>query len=291
LHLAFAGIAGEARVFAAATEYGANRLLARHDGSGPLIMEAKGAAVPGRECVVTVEVTQWQGLGGIIGPVHLVAPRDERPAPPVEGRRVLLDLPFDHIDGEMTPDDSGFDHMAKVTGAQLVDGRFGKALKFDGEDDAVVVPDSAVFDLPGDELSWELWFTADAPVVHDIVYHNLITKTPNYTNGLLLNYQARDSKVGFIQGSATGAPNVSVGAYGRWHHVVATYADNVQRLYYDGRLTAERFNPIRPTLSSQPIRIGGGGADVPRASRVTIDAVRLYNYALSADEVAERFAR
>jgi hypothetical protein len=227
LRLMFNGVVGKARVWGAATGLGPNRLLAEHDKAGPFIVDAKGAAVPGRECVVTVEVSNWRGRGVLQGPVRLVAPLGESPTPPVTERCVLLDLSFDQLHGETTPDDSGFDHTAKVIGAQLVDGRFGKALLFDGQGDAVIVPDSGVFDVPDGALTWELWFKADGPVVDAIVYHNLITKTPGYTHGLVLNYLTQDNAVIFMQSDPSKSPRV--------------------------------------------------------------DGVRLYNYALSADEVQQRY--
>lgn len=289
LKLLLHGVQGSARVFASTPGFGRPRRVGGSGGGKPAILDIKGAVVPGRASVLTIEITQWAGPGGLLGPVRIVAPREEAvPAAPPP-RSILLDLGFEEVRDGHTPDASHFAHRVEVNGATTVDGVEGKALRFDGEDDHVLVPDSPVFDLPGGALSWELWFNQEEPVTDDIIFHTLITKTWDYTNGLLLNYQDRSNPVTFIQNDPNRRLAVPAGARGRWHHVVGTCEGTEQRLYLDGRLVGSQVMPLPPPLSSQPIRIGGGGADTWRGSRVSIDNVRLYNYALSGEEIGRRY--
>ena len=59
---------------------------------------------------------------------------------------------FDEDQGNVAEDASGNDHSGKINGAEWVDGKFGKALKFDGAG-AVVIPHS-------DDLTLEFYTIA-----------------------------------------------------------------------------------------------------------------------------------
>lgn len=166
LRLAVGGVHGVARVFCTVPGVTPSRLVGQSVGPNAFSVDVKGSVVPGREAIVTIEVTHWGGVGRMFGPVALVSPRGEPVAPEVPERSLLLHLPFDLIREGATPDALPFDHRAKVYGARLVKGRFGRALSFDGQWDRVEVPDSPVFDLPGGAVTWALWFRQDEQIEH-----------------------------------------------------------------------------------------------------------------------------
>jgi beta-galactosidase len=74
---------------------------------------------------------------------------------------------------------------------------------------------------------------------------------------------------------------------GRWHHVAGTYDGKRMALYIDGTLdTAQQASgPIG--VDDDPVLIGENAAESQRFWSGLIDDVRVYNYGLSAQEVAE----
>jgi len=56
-------------------------------------------------------------------------------------KTMVLALSLDDVSGNITRDSSLYGLDAKVNGPKLVDGKFGKALEFNGEKDFVQVPD------------------------------------------------------------------------------------------------------------------------------------------------------
>jgi hypothetical protein len=77
---------------------------------------------------------------------------------------------------------------------------------------------------------------------------------------------------------------------GRWHHYVATYNNGVCEVWIDG---AKEASDNRGAYSlwigdNQPWVFGGkeGGEDGGEYYTGQLDDVRLYNYALSDDEIA-----
>lgn len=67
-----------------------------------------------------------------------------------------------------------------------------------------------------------------------------------------------------------------------WTRLVATYDGSAMRLYADGTLLAERPTKGKLQQSARPLVIGAH----PAQFRGGIDDVRLYNYALSTEEIA-----
>lgn len=81
---------------------------------------------------------------------------------------------------------------------------------------------------------------------------------------------------------------------GNWHHVVCTYSNKVLQLYYDGQLLEEK-------ITQNALNIADGkefviGNNDPRNASThnydgDIDDVQIYNRVLTAEEVADEYAR
>ena len=76
---------------------------------------------------------------------------------------------FDEGEGEVAEDSSGDGHSGTVEGAKWIEGKYGKALEFDGKDDCVTIPNSNALRLDGN-LTIEAWVrlkksNAFAPVI------------------------------------------------------------------------------------------------------------------------------
>ncbi len=81
---------------------------------------------------------------------------------------------------------------------------------------------------------------------------------------------------------------------GRWYHLAGTYDGEILKLYINGRLEGEAHygKPIRSDKA--PVHIGGGklfgtGWGNQFTTDAVIDDVRIYNRALSADQIRSLF--
>ena len=72
----------------------------------------------------------------------------------------------------------------------------------------------------------------------------------------------------------------------KWHHIAATYDKKEQKLYKDGKLVASKPNTGEMNVNANPVIIGASGGK-SRYFNGRIDDVRIYNNALSEDEVRE----
>jgi hypothetical protein len=73
---------------------------------------------------------------------------------------------------------------------------------------------------------------------------------------------------------------------GQWHHAVGTYDGSQICLYVDGKLDVSSTASGTININSQPVYIGVNSERPNRFWNGLIDDVRLYSYALTADEVA-----
>lgn len=160
-------------------------------------------------------------------------------APFASDGHTLLLYHFDEGEGAVAKDSSGHGCDGEVRGAQWVDGRFGKALRFDGIDDSVfrkLLP--AVAGLK--QFTVECWFKQDDPegrqflVGHDVVFHFDLGGGV----GSSLSLYNRGGSVANAEGLrhqqiGTGLGTVRVG---RWHHLAATFDGRQVSFFLDGVL-------------------------------------------------------
>jgi hypothetical protein len=87
---------------------------------------------------------------------------------------------------------------------------------------------------------------------------------------------------------------IPAGDVDNWHHVAGVYEGDTYKLYRDGELIAEQTETFAPTTVDAPWAIGGRLATTPEEDRPfsgLIDDVRVYERALSSDEVRALFRR
>lgn len=165
----------------------------------------------------------------------------------------------------------------------------GLALRFDG-DDEVLMPDSP--GLEPSRLTVDAWVrNAATPGSYRYVVSKGATACSASSYGLytgssrgLAFYVAGPS--GYVVSAQAGSDAIWDGA---WHHAVGTYDGETVRLFVDGaQVGSARPAPasISYGLPSKNLRFGTyrGDCDLPYTG--DIDAVRIWNLALTEDEVA-----
>ncbi|MCX6767759.1 MAG: LamG domain-containing protein [Candidatus Micrarchaeota archaeon] len=178
-------------------------------------------------------------------------------------------------------DYSGNGNNGTINGAAYVDGKFSKALDFDGTDDYVDYGDAC--DLTGS-------FAIEAWIKTSQTGGMIITKIKENT---AWNYQINVDGSGHLQAyvggwvTSTGTVNDN-----RWRHVALVSDGSTGHLYIDG--IQDGSGAISPTANNYPLYVGayeslGGG--VGGFFDGTIDDIIIYNRGLSADEIREDYLR
>ena len=187
-----------------------------------------------------------------------------------------------------TPDTSGNDITALLSGApKLVDGHRGKALSLSGLDDFVEVYRDRKLDITGTALTLDAWvkpgrWTGQFPIIAK-GDHQWTLKMKNETT---LEF--------FIHSGTWRAVQAKVpdGFYGNWHRVSGTYDGTAVRLYIDGAEVASLPFTGAIDYSAADVNIGRDfemswtdPSNVGRLACGDVDDVRIYDRALSADEL------
>ena len=183
--------------------------------------------------------------------------------------------------------DSGPNHIdgATLGDPSWTDGVLGGALQFDGDGDYIDLSNHTDFDLTG-QITVSAWIKVDA---FDKDWQTIIAKGDsswrlqrNRGNDAL-EFSCTGLPVpGSNYGSIYGKTNVNDG---QWHHALGTYDGSRISLYVDGRqdVSADVKGSIK--TNDQSVYIGENAEKPGRFWNGLIDDVRIYSYALSADEV------
>lgn len=191
---------------------------------------------------------------------------------------------FDEGNGNKVKDASGNGHDGEIIGeVEWVDGKFEKALQFDGGH--VQVPHEDVMNL----RQWTMTAWIKVPKIVD-PYQVIVGKETwpnrNYTMWI------RPGVMTFGFTLPGGAQDLQVGSKvvtdNQWHFVAGVYDEKNLTPYVDG----ERFNPRgaagKPATSGAPLIIGAQGPNGKNGPlKGIIDEVAVYNTALDEDEITE----
>lgn len=168
-----------------------------------------------------------------------------------------------------------------VNGAVPVEGKYGKAMGFDGTNEVT----TGVFSDLGDIFTVSVWFKS--PSGGEIVSHyNRVDFGPEkgwkLSIGGVITLQI-NSDVTIRSPVLSPSP-----LDGNWHHVIGIKDGSSGRLYYDGSLAFSTSSAVATQYHpSQPLRIGWSKDTGTPHINGTIDEVRIYNRALAQQETID----
>lgn len=189
-------------------------------------------------------------------------------------------------------------HGILVNSPQWVNGKYGKALSFDGIDDYVEIADSS--SLRVQSFSLEAWiYMTKRPYQHGELNSAIINK---------LNFDPKPVCKGYkIQFEAPSVTNdnlvISIGdgieqkflvsynsindlTLNQWHHIVGTYDGTIAKIYIDGILRASSTPQSYVIAHDEAtLRLGGEYYYAGCSFSGLIDNAMVYNRALSPEEV------
>lgn len=196
---------------------------------------------------------------------------------------------FDETQGDRAADASGNGFHGAARNVTWVRTGAGGAARFAGEN-SFVDCGTAVAERIGTTLSLEAWVNPRTTPAGEAG----IAGT-GYGGFLLTQYT--DNALWWYIASGTNQLRATV-ENGVWHHVVGTFDGETLALFVDGRERARRPTRFPGPAKGSPFLIGRVGAQVdaedPNYARTgffqgMVDAVRLYDRALTPAEVAEHF--
>lgn len=158
----------------------------------------------------------------------------------------------------------------------------GRALAFDGDDDAVNVPHA-------DPFSPIVQITVTAWISHNLTskYRAIVDKRDSAEDGFDL-FLDPNSKLYFRANTFTLAGVIDV-ADGLWHHVAGTYDGISLRLYVDGALEASVTVGLTQLQTTADLKIGHHHSSDDFTFQGVLDEVRVYRDALDIHEIQDMY--
>lgn len=202
--------------------------------------------------------------------------------------------PLNDVEPDGTvPDASPENNDGTVRGDVSVargDGRVGNALAFDGDGDYVEVPDADSLDVTS-EVTVAAWayLEGDRETKRAIVAKDWDLKNAlPYVIDLGTNHANDELSFGFYDGSWHDVTTGSKAPKDEWFHVAGTFEDGELRIYLDGaERNATTVSPSSLPSNDEPLLIGRrtGSGSTRQDFDGLLDEVRVYDRALSADEI------
>jgi hypothetical protein len=196
---------------------------------------------------------------------------------------------FDEGTGDIARDSSGNNHDGEIFNATWVEGKYGRALEFEGNGNSIVkVPHF-------DELNLEIFTIAAWIKVPELGgFQGIIAKDGIDPGGTLrtygifviqnqagIHYSFRDAA-----GTHQTVNGSAVAADGTWHHVTMTYDGTTMNGYVDGNLDIQRAFSGPPITNDGALTIG---SDEPGDYflKGIVDEVYVIRIPLVEEEIAQ----
>jgi len=186
----------------------------------------------------------------------------------------VLNLDFEEGIGATAFDKSPYGNDGTITGATWVAGKFGKALSFDGVNDIVT---TTMTGMSGNLVTVSFWM-------------NWTGGAENYEHPLTLGTYDLSFYVdntGYFAIAGDIGETFQTISQNTQYFVVATYDGTNLRLYLNGVLKVTVAGTL--SFANYNVDIGARGGGFNNWFGGIIDEVRVYNRALSADEVKTRW--
>ena len=192
---------------------------------------------------------------------------------------------YDEGKGDTAEDLSGNDHEGVIDNPEWVDGKFGTALLFGGQGSDVFVTVESTPELNVDACTFMAWINAE----HWDGVRQIVGKSVHGGCGGRVQYglfsEAGVFKVRLETEGGRADISTDLPDTDKFVHVAFTNDTDKTKIYFDGEEVVEGDTPGTLNANEDPWRVG---QDCDRANYVfagIIDEVRLWNRALSEDEI------
>ena len=203
----------------------------------------------------------------------------------ISDESLILYFSFNELDGDTVIDHSPYGNDGTIAGTpELVPGKFGNALKLNGQSDWVEVPHAEILTVDQD-VTVMAWINAERHKgPNDQRWQGILAKG----NGPRSYSFYTESPSECLHLSAGGSGSVCTGkiALNEWQHVAAHVEDGTHRYWLNGEAVGEfdGQNPLPGTADQADVLVGKTH-ESNREFLGLIDEVRIWNRALSEDEI------
>lgn len=197
---------------------------------------------------------------------------------------------FNEGAGTIAGDQSGHGNNGTISGAAWVNSLplLGQALQFDGLDDFVEIPDMPILDIGGEGITitaWirktystnQGWIVGKGATPDDVVWH-----ISEVASSIGAWYLIRTT-------SEPATERTVVSALYGWMHIALVYDGAFMRLYKDGVVKDSVSKTGTLAQNDSPVFIGRDGRVVGGHYTGIIDDVKLYDFALTPEEIRAEF--
>lgn len=211
---------------------------------------------------------------------------------------------FDEGTGSTAYDSAG-NNDGNIYGATWATGQIGGALSFDGINNYVGLPDNDPIWLPQNDFTVSTWvyFDNDPGIANELIIDLDFTywTDQNLCSGSAIRRYKENGKVGFQMETTTTTELLytdDTQLKNRWYHIVGVRFGTTQSIYIDGQLNTTRIcsnAPIKFSGQCDDKKVNFGKAYDGCWTTGTyyldgkIDDVRIYNRALSAEEIEQLY--
>jgi hypothetical protein len=195
---------------------------------------------------------------------------------------LVVHYAFEEGKGDVVSDSSGKGNEGVVHDTYWVEGDFGKALEFNGRSswiDCGMNP-SLDFSEAGTISVWCLPTRPDG----GLVGHTDGVEWINQRLVLTL-YPGANVMWAVSDGASEAHFNVGSVRMRAWTHVAVTFNGETVKVYLNGKPTHSKDCKIKPNVKGVPLVIGRSSGLGPAFFQGLIDDVRMYNRALSPEEI------
>jgi beta-lactam-binding protein with PASTA domain len=187
-------------------------------------------------------------------------------------------------------DRANINHAALENGATFGAGRVGQALRFDGADDQVRVPNSRTLGFAG-PFTVEFWFNPATTIDAASPNHVLLAKGRYLEGGfnapVAIQTLGGDGRLLVRMPPAPAlVSTTTTWPAGTWQHVAVSWDGARYRLYVNGVEEAGLDNAFSIFDGTEPVTLGNADGFAAAGFAGLLDEVSLYHRALGAAEIA-----
>lgn len=204
---------------------------------------------------------------------------------------------FDESSGNFVYNSAGegISLVGTVNNAVFAPGKYNNGLQFNGASSYVKITDTPALRFGTADVTISAWFKTSTTGVYQFILSKGAFSGPNYPYyavyiipGNKVQFAVSDCGTGICNQDASRQPVISssVVTDGQWHHVAGVRKSTGYELYLDGNLEAARSEPARNSDGAIDNLYIGNQKDQNYFAGM-IDEVKIYNRALTADQVVE----
>jgi hypothetical protein len=192
---------------------------------------------------------------------------------------------FDEGNGDIAKDSSGNGNDGTLEGPKWVDGKFGKALEFNGVSDYVNTGNDPITDVSGTKiLSISAWVKRATKTSRVLV---AIRRSPG---GYVLGVGILGAGANQVKMTKYAIVDIYLGDFPQdtdWHHIVGVWHEKGQIVYIDGVVNANSADTANFSSASAGSLLIDGDTGDQGYTDGTIDDVAIFNVALTEDDVED----